>query len=207
MEGKSHEDRNQRFVDESEGLLSLEELDRIKASKTYGEARRIIIQAGKGIEPSLKDFLLARDFLLTRFSLDTGTRTGPLINATMQEYQKGKVKDDCKVMLVAKHKRAKDGPAICPMLLELYKFVEIYVRRLRPYFAKKDKNALFITNKGEKFLEGTIGCRLTHFIAKCGVELGRRLAFVDMCKTHNNRDAAESYVRRESHPLQCAGTQ
>lgn len=182
VDGKSHEERNQRFVDESEGLLTLEELDRIKASKTYSEARRIIIQAGKGVEPSIKDFLLARDFLLTRFSLDTGTRPGPLNNATIQEYQKGKVKDDCKVMLVAKHKRAKDGPAICPMLPELYKFMEIYVRRLCPYFAKKDENALFITNEGEKFLKGTIGRRLTQFIAKCGVEPRRRLAFVDMRK-------------------------
>lgn len=85
-------------------------------------------------------------------------------------------------MLVAKHKRAKDGPAICPMLPELYKFMEIYVRRLRPYFAKKDENALFITNEGEKFLEGTIGRRLTQFIAKCRVELGRHLTFVDMRK-------------------------
>lgn len=78
VDGKSHKERNQRFIDKSEGLLTLEELDRIKASKTYGEARRIIIQAAKGVEPSLKDFLLARDFLLTRFSLDTGTHPGPL---------------------------------------------------------------------------------------------------------------------------------
>ncbi|KAL9977968.1 hypothetical protein ACROYT_G015437 [Oculina patagonica] len=182
VDAKSHAEKNQRFVDESEGLLTLQELDQIKASKTYSEGRRVIIQAGKGAEPSLKDFLLARDFLLTRFSLDTGTRPGPLNNATIQEYEKGKVKDDCKVMLVARHKRAKDGPAICPMLPELYKFMEIYVRRLRPYFAKKDENALFITNEGEGFLEGTIGRRLTQFIAKCGVELGRRMAFVDMRK-------------------------
>lgn len=182
VDSQSHAEKNQRFVDESEGLLTLEELDRIKASKTYSEARRIIIQAGKGVEPPLKDFLLARDFLLTRFSLDTGTRPGPLNNATIEEYQKGKVKDNCKVMLVAKHKRAKDGPAICPMLPELYKFMEIYVRRLRPYFANKDENALFITNEGEGFKEGTVGRRLTFFIAKCGVELGWRMAFVDMRK-------------------------
>lgn len=63
VDGKCHEERNQRFVDESEGLLTLQELDKIKASKTYGEPRRIIIQAGKRVEPSLKEFLLAQDFL------------------------------------------------------------------------------------------------------------------------------------------------
>ena len=56
MDSQSHAEKNQRFVDESEGLLTLEELDRIKASKMYSEARRIIIQAGKGVEPPLKRF-------------------------------------------------------------------------------------------------------------------------------------------------------
>ncbi|KAL9977281.1 hypothetical protein ACROYT_G014670 [Oculina patagonica] len=108
VDSKSHEHKNQRFIEESDGLLTLDELDKIKSSKTYGECRRVIIQAGKGKEPSLTEFLLARDFLLTKFSLDTGTRPGPLNNATILEYRAGKVKDECKVMLVAKHKRAKD---------------------------------------------------------------------------------------------------
>lgn len=39
MDGQSHTEKNQRFVDKSEGLLTLEELDKIKASKHYSEAR------------------------------------------------------------------------------------------------------------------------------------------------------------------------
>ena len=182
VDSKSHEHKNQRFMEESDGLLTLEELDKIKSSKTYGEARRVIIQAGEGKEPSLSEFLLARDFLLTRFSLDTGTRPGPLNNATILEYRAGKVKDECKVMLVAKHKRAKDGPAICPMLPELHKYMEIYVRRIRPLFAKENEIALFVTKEGDQFPESTIGRRLTQFILKCGVNLGRHMAFVDMRK-------------------------
>ena len=155
MDSQSHEHKNQRFVDESKGLLTLQELDTIKDSKTYGEAERVIIQAGKGKEPALKDFLLVRDFLLTKFSLDTGTCPDRL-NATIQEYRAGKVKDDCKVMLVSKHKRAKDGPAICPMLPELHMYMDIYVRRIRPLFAKENENALFLANEGVQFMEGTM---------------------------------------------------
>ena len=156
VDSQSHAEKNQRFVDESEGLLTLEELDKIKASKHYNEARRVIIQAGQGVEPSLKDFLLARDFLLTHFSLDTGTRPGPLNKATLKEYEKGKVKDDCKVMVVANHKCAKDGPAICPMLPELNKFMNIYVHRIRPHFAKDDESALFVTNEGDGFSSASV---------------------------------------------------
>jgi len=84
-------------------------------------------------------------------------------------------------MLVAKHKQGKDGPAICPMLPDQYKFMDIYVR-VRPYFAKTDEDAFFVTTDGIAFREGTIGKRLSAFIEKCGVDLGGHMAFVDMRK-------------------------
>ena len=91
------------MVQESEGRLTLEELAQIKSSKAYYEAERLLIQGGQGREVTLKEFLHVQDFLLTRFSLDTATCPGPLNNATVQEYMKRNVQDQCKVMLVAKH--------------------------------------------------------------------------------------------------------
>jgi len=174
--------KNQRTVDETEGLLTLEELQEIKTSAHYNDAVRLAIQAHRGKGLTLAEFVMVRDLLVTRFSLDTGTRPGPLNNATMSECGKGKVKDQCKVMLVAKPKHAKDGPAICPMLPELHKLMLIYVKYIRPHFAKPEEEALFVTNEGVAFRERTIGKRLTAFVAKCGVNLAGRMAFVDMCK-------------------------
>ncbi|KAL9977966.1 hypothetical protein ACROYT_G015435 [Oculina patagonica] len=37
VDSKSHEHKNKRFVEESDGLLTLKELDKIKSSKTYSE--------------------------------------------------------------------------------------------------------------------------------------------------------------------------
>ena len=182
VDSQSYDARNKRFVDKSEGLLTLQELTQIKSSKMYNNAIRLIIQAGQGKELNVGEFVDVRDFLITRLSLDTGTRPGPLNNSTLEEFSAGKVKDDCKVMLVAKHKRAKNGPAICPMLPELYKFMNIYVRRIRPYFAKSEVDALFETREGLAFKGGTIGHRLSSFVEKCGVRLGSRMAFVDMQK-------------------------
>jgi len=68
------------------------------------------------------------------------------------------------------------------MLPDQYKFMDIYVRRIRPDFAKLDEDALFITTDVIAFREGTIGKRLSAFIEKCGVKLGSRMAFVDMRK-------------------------
>lgn len=161
---------------------TLEELAKIKASDAYNNAQRLLIKAGRGKNLSGKEFVDVRDFLLTKFLLDTGTRPGPLNNARLLEYTSGKVQDGCKVMLVAKHKRAKDGPAICPMLPDQYKFMEIYVRRIRPDFAKPEEDALFIKQDGRGSREGTIGRRLSRFIEKCSVDLGSRMAFVDMRK-------------------------
>ena len=119
VDSQSYDVKNNQMVQESKGLLTLEELAQIKSSKAYSKAERLLIQAGQGREVTLKEFLHMRDFLLTRFSLDTTTHPGPLNNATVQEYKKGNVQDQCKVMLVAKHKRVKDGPATYPMLPDL----------------------------------------------------------------------------------------
>ena len=70
-------------------------------------------------------------------------------------------------MLVAKHKWVKDGPAICAMVPELYKFMGIYRRNIRPHFARPDEEALLVINKGKAFKEGTIWCRMKFFAAKC----------------------------------------
>jgi len=182
VDSQSYQVKNQRMVNETEGLLTLEELEEIKTSAHYSAAIRLAIQASRGKDLTLAEFVMVRDLLVTRFSLDTGTRPGPLNNATMTGYGKGKVKDQCKVMLVAKHKRAKDGPAICPMLPGLHKLMSIYVKYIRPHFAKPDEEALFVTNEGVAFRESTIGKRLTAFIAKCGVNLAGRMAFVDKRK-------------------------
>ena len=56
------------------------------------------------------------------------------------------------------------------------------MRQIRPYFARSEVQALFVTREGRAFKEGTIGRRLSSFIEKCGVRLGSRMAFVDMRK-------------------------
>lgn len=76
---------------------------------------------------NIVEFVDVWDFLLIRFFLDIGICFGLLNNLILEEFLVGKVKDGCKVMLVVKYKWVKVGSVICLMLLELYKFMNIYV--------------------------------------------------------------------------------
>lgn len=57
VDSQSYDVRNKRFVDESEGLLSLQELAQIKSSKMYNDTIRLIIQARQGKELNIAEFV------------------------------------------------------------------------------------------------------------------------------------------------------
>lgn len=121
-----------------------------------------------GKELTQQEFTIARDMLVTRLAIDSGTRPGPLNNATLQDYESAASEDGIKVMLVAKHKRAKDGPAIVPIQPDLLEHMETYVREVWPKFAEKKGGKLFVTKAGKGFREGTIGRSLSRVCEKSG---------------------------------------
>lgn len=139
VDSKSYYVKNKRVVDETEGLLLFDELVRIKKSRCYNNVIRLFVLVGKGKELSNSEFVFVRDFFFIRFFLDIGIRFGSFNNAIMDKYMKGKVDDGRKVMLVVKYKRVKDGFVICLMLLEFYKFMEVYRRNIRLYFVRLDE--------------------------------------------------------------------
>ena len=206
VDGQTHHIKNKRMVDETEGFLTLQELAQIKASNAYKNAHRLLIEAGRGRDLSTKEFGNMRDFLISKLSLDTGTRLGPLNNATLEEYFSGKVEDRCKVMLVAKHKHAKDRPAICLMLPDMYKFMEIYIRKIRPSFAKPDESALFIKD-GNAYTEKTIGKTHSCFIKKMWCSPGFMHDLHRHAQANNNRDARAMQPTRAGHTEARSGQQ
>lgn len=120
--------------------------------------------------------------IIARFAIDSATRPGPLNNATLADYEAGEAFEGVKVMLVTKHKGAKDGPTILPMMADLQQHLETYVKLIRPVFDANDKQKLFVTTDGKGFRESTIGRRLSSICEKAGLCLGDRFAHVDMRK-------------------------
>lgn len=52
--------KNKRMVDETEGLLTLQELAQIKASDAYQNMHKLLIEAGRGRDLSMKEFVNVR---------------------------------------------------------------------------------------------------------------------------------------------------
>lgn len=60
-------------------------------------------------------------------------------------------------MKVARHKTSKSGPAPITMTANTLSNVRAYVKYVRPHFAHKDVQELFVTREGKAFGDGTIG--------------------------------------------------
>ena len=94
-------------------------MDAVKSSKPYLDGARNVVQASQGKVLSAKEFTQVRDYLLAKFSMTTGTRPGPLNNAIVDDYTTADSDNGKRIMLVPKHKRSKDGPAMLGMKPDL----------------------------------------------------------------------------------------
>ena len=218
VDGQTQDVQNQRYLDEIETLLTAEEVLQLRSSKPYVDRQKVIKQAAEGKDLTELEFTIARDFLITRFAMDAGSRPGPMNNAKLEDYRTAKSEDGVKVMLVARHKRSKDGPVILPMLADMQEYMATYIDVIRPKFALKDEQKIFVTTEGRGFWEGTIG-RISSFCKKAGIRLQVRLAAVNWRKlvstamkekatpqeaelvrkvmAHSKQTANRSYVRRK----------
>ena len=105
-------------------------------------------------------------------------------------------------MLISKHKRAKDGPAILGMKSDLQELMEVYVSKIRPKVALQGEDHLFVTMEGKSFPEGTIGRRVSAFFDKAKLRLGKRLAHVSVRKFVSTK--TESSTQQEAAIVQRA---
>ena len=84
-------------------------------------------KAEKGGKLSLREFSLVRDYLLCRLTLATGTRPGALNNVLLTDYETSRVSEGNRIILVPKHKRTKDGPAMLGMDAAMQADMDTYV--------------------------------------------------------------------------------
>lgn len=114
---------------------------------------------GEG-ESTESEFITLRDFLIVRLALENCQRPGPLENATLVDFRRAKKVDVFTVMKVAKHKTTQQGPANITISNNLETNIKAYVGNIRPLFAAKDEDALFVTRDGGRFPQGSIGKRV-----------------------------------------------
>ena len=191
----------QRYVAESDDILTAEQIVQLEESVPYKNGEKAFSLAKEGGQLTSREFIAAQDLLLVKITLSTGTRPAPLNNATLQDYYSARVEDGKKVMLVAKHKRSKDGPAIVALTPQIQELMEVFVRNIRPLRALPEEKNLFVKWDGSGYPEGTIGKRLSEFFEKANVRPAKRVAHTDVRKfiatsTHEKAPEQSSQVQR-----------
>ena len=203
---------------ECDTLLTSENLVKLKESPPYVQGMKALTQAKEGKQLSLQEFSDARDLLLVKFTMLTGTRPMPLANATLDDYETAKEKDGNRIILVPKHKRSKQGPAVLGMDTELQGLMKIYIENIRPQIAAKGVTKIFVKQNGQPFKESRICRRMVAFWEKSGVREDRSVthtayrkmvttatfkhapeqaAKVQRVMSHSDRAAKNSYLRED----------
>ena len=174
---KTQDQQMEHYIKESDNLLTEEDIELLETSPPYRQCIAAFEKARMSPESLvLSDFIVARDLLLVRFSFSTGTRPGALNNAKVDDYLTAREERGNKIVLVTRHKRSKDGPAMLGMNEDLQELMHLYIVNIRPQFAKEGEKSLFIKNDGEGFPKGTIGKRFTTFWEKSGVKKGQTIS-------------------------------
>ena len=171
VEKRTQHQKWEKYIQECDKLLLPEDVRQVMSSSPALEGLKAFTSAKAGVPLTTSAFTAARDLILASLSLQNGSRPGPLNNAKLQNYHQAwkEEKTGKLVMLVARHKRAQQGPAMLCMDDRLQDWLATYVAIIRPQFALPEEDVLFVKTTGEAFPEATIGKRIIAFYKKVGI--------------------------------------
>ena len=176
--------QNERYLKECEHRLTKEDFQAFLKSPVIAKAESLFTPNAKLTGTS--QFVQARDYLITRLAVSCGTRPKALETATIENFRQAKRDPEypgCFVMLVTRHKRQVDGPAIVPMDERLHEFVDVYIRDIRSMVVDSpQENHLFVTKEGKPFATGTVGTRVTYLWSQTGIRPDLRVSCTDFRK-------------------------
>ena len=182
-------DKWDRYLDETDHLLTNEEVQDIMTSKPAVDGRAALVAADQADDVSdltLRQYCDARDYLIVTLTRAVGTRPAPLENATIRMFQSATWDDNKqrKVMMVSSHKREEDGPAPIPMAPDTEFLVSTFITKLRPLVADDSRPdaKIFLKADGAPFHKGTIGRRVSAFVVKSGIRPDKAISATDFRK-------------------------
>ena len=163
-----------RYFDESDQLLTNEEVEDILSSKPAMDGRSALVAVDEAKEIhdlSMKQYCDARNYLIVSLTRAVGTCPSALKNATLDIFRKACWDDEKrkKVMLVSSHKREEDGPAAIPMSPDTEYLLNVFIDKLRPLAETSAHAKIFLKNNGAPFQKGTTGRRVRAFVVKSGI--------------------------------------
>ena len=194
-------ERWEKILEDSRNAITTEDIKGILTFEPSIYAEQCFKRA-ESDTANLGEFLAIRDYLIVRLGIENAQRPGPMETARLRDFQC--VEDDdagSKVMYVARHKTSRGGPAPLVMKSSLYKKVKINVEFVRPKFAQEGEEALFVTQDGKGFDNGTIGKRITAWWKKA---TGKSITSTDLRKlTGSTLHDADPVEKRIIHGHMC----
>ena len=114
MDNELRPQRRDKILHDYDTRPSNEDVKAFRGSKNVQKGEDLFENAARGLPMTLDDVCDARNYLITMITLKTGTRPGALENVTLSHYEKRETdpKTGNSVILVPRHKRQKDGPAV-----------------------------------------------------------------------------------------------
>ncbi|CAB3991928.1 Neurofilament medium polypeptide [Paramuricea clavata] len=121
-----------------EDIDSLKMPEQIKQFDTSEVARKAVKILGEfQINPEIPmlskaEYTIVRDYLMTQICINNGSRSGPIANMTLAEFNNATKQDDCIVVHVKKHKTfTTHRPAHIVLSSSLCEYVKIFIERFR----------------------------------------------------------------------------
>ncbi|XP_065680802.1 uncharacterized protein LOC136094737 [Hydra vulgaris] len=118
---------------------------------------------------SQKDFCCMRDHLFSVIHFGNGHRSGVSANLMVEEFNAAKLVGDFYELYVCKHKTFNShGPAVITLTPIEFKWMQIYVKKVRPLVETSVRN-VFISFSGNEMDSGQISNRLNSLWVKSGI--------------------------------------
>lgn len=201
-----------RKVDECFTRITPADLRNMEASSSAQSAVKFIGYAADDYQLSSKEFVTVHDYLLVTTLYQNGSRPGPLENATIGRFKQAQHIESSGrwTIIVDKHKTTRHhGPAELAVDDRLYGYLKIYVECIRPNFAAKGEDALFVKDDGFQFTAGTIGRRVGEFFSQAGVRTDIRVTAPNIRKLFSDKAFGLSPTKKRlinSHMKHCERT-
>lgn len=133
-----------RQMEEEDRAVPVSVIENMMETEAAKEAHRYLTHAANR-PPTEKMFLSIRDYLIACLEVENCQRPGPMESATLTEPSHAKTLDGKYVMKVSCNKTSNAGPAPITMRDNTMSNLKAYVKYVRPHYAKKDVEEIFIT--------------------------------------------------------------
>ena len=160
----------QRQMEDYQVLVDDKQIQIYNNSSFCAESKQLFEELSHSVRNvTRREFCVMRDSLFVIIELANAHRSGVCSNFTIPEYKKMTCKDGYHMFFVEKHKTADTyGPAVVALSQTEFRYLEIFVSKVRPQVHPTDIN-VFVSWNGKMMASGAISRQLCSVWIQIGI--------------------------------------